>query len=367
MDVTNDQCAHVGHCNAQLRTQYAYNRVVSTVGDIGEFGLLERLARRVAAVRLPQETSYTDFRLRLGIGDDAAAWQTDGGVEVQTTDTMVEGVHFTQSSMPWRDVGWKIMAANLSDIAAMGAVPLCAILTLGLPPSLPVTAVDEFYTGLLEACSRYHTQVVGGDIVRSDQTFFTVAIVGRCQGEPLRRSAARPGDTLAVTGPLGASAGGLRLLTSGSTKSDPQTLINAHHRPNPRIDAGQHILLAGCRCAMDISDGLLADLGKLGRASGVGLLINAGQVPIDPSLERQGWGDVLELALAGGEDYELVYTAPRKVIDQVLAKVGGAIIGEVTTGEPGSVSVVDANGNELHFAHKGWDHLVNSTDAGIAG
>lgn len=331
---------------------------MTNVGDIGEFGLIERLAKQVDAARLGPP-AHAGFRLRLGIGDDAAAWQTDGGIQVQTTDTMVEDVHFTRASALWEDVGWKIMAANLSDVAAMGAVPLCAIVTLGVPPSLELDATDSLYAGLLEACASYSTQLVGGDIVRAEKVFVTVALVGGCQTDPLRRSAARPGDIIAVTGPLGASAGGLRLLGSGEPDAEDRTLVEAHRRPRPRIDAGQHILLAGVSCAMDISDGLLADLAKLGNASGVGVRVEAERVPVAPGLTAQGWPDALELALTGGEDYELVFAAPSRLVTHVLEEVTGAIIGHVTADEPGSVSVVDAKGAELSFETGGWDHLAS--------
>lgn len=330
---------------------------MTTVGDIGEFGLIERLAKQVNAARLGPP-AHAGFRLRLGIGDDAAAWQTDGGVEVQTTDTMVEDVHFTRKSVSWEDVGWKIMAANLSDVAAMGAVPLCAIVTLGVPPSLELDATDSLYAGLLEACASFSTLLVGGDIVRADKVFVTVALVGGCQADPLRRSAARPGDVIAVTGPLGASAAGLRLLGSGEPDADGQALVDAHRRPMPRIDAGQHLVVAGVSCAMDISDGLLADLAKLGRASGVGVRVEAERVPVAPALAAQGWPDALELALTGGEDYELVFAASHRLVGHVLEEVAGAIIGEVTADDPGSVRVVDAEGAELSFDSGGWDHLT---------
>ena len=332
---------------------------MTTVGEVGEFGLIERLAKQVDAARLPPP-AHAGFRLRLGIGDDAAAWQTDGGVEVQTTDTMVEDVHFTRASVPWEDVGWKIMAANLSDVAAMGAVPLCALVTLGLPPTLGIDAIDGLYAGLLEACARYPTQLVGGDIVRAEKVFITVALVGACHADPLTRSAARPGDVVAVTGSLGASAGGLRLLGAGTLGVDGHSLLEAHRRPQPRIDAGQHILLAGVRCAMDISDGLVADLGKLGRASGVSVRVQAQRVPVAPALAAQGWPDALNLALSGGEDYELVFTAPERVITHILEEVPGAIIGEVTADEPGSVRVVDAEGAEMTIDTQGWDHLASA-------
>ncbi len=328
---------------------------MTTVGDVGEFALIERLSRQVDAARLAPSAS-AGFRLRLGIGDDAAAWQAPKGVVVQTTDTMVEGVHFTQATTPWNDVGWKVFVANLSDIASMGAVPLCAIVTLGLPPSLELASVDALYAGMLEACAEYETLLVGGDVVNAEQAFVTVALTGTCAGEPLTRSAARPGDTLAVTGPLGASAAGLRLLQEGNAASVP--LVEAHRRPRPQIEAGQRILLAGGRCAMDVSDGLAADLGKLGRASGVGVRVQAERVPVAPALTALDVPDALEMALSGGEDYQLVFAASRQTVEHVIEEVREAVvIGEVTAGEPGGVELVDARGGSAQITSAGWEHL----------
>jgi thiamine-monophosphate kinase len=330
---------------------------MTTVGDIGEFALIERLSKQVDAARLASPGG-AGFRLRLGIGDDAAAWQASAGIVVQTTDTMVDGVHFTEATTPWKDVGWKVLVANLSDIASMGAVPLCGIVTLGLPPGLDVASVDALYAGMLEACATYGALIVGGDVVNAQRAFVTVALTGACAGEPLTRAAARPGDTLAVTGPLGASAAGLRLLLQGKADTAPASLIEAHRRPRPRIEAGQSILLAGGRCAMDVSDGLAVDLGKLGKASGVGVRIEAEQVPRAPVLAALGEPDALELALSGGEDYQLVFAAPRQTIEHVLEEVRGAvIIGEVTADEPGMVRLIDAAGTPMPLTLAGWEHL----------
>ena len=204
---------------------------MTTVRDLGETALIERLAQAVADARLAMPTAG-GFRLRLGIGDDAAAWYTGPGVLVTTTDTMVEGVHFATATTPWSDVGWKAMASSLSDVAAMGAVPLCAVVTLGLPEDLALAAVDDLYAGMLEACRRSCTALVGGDIVSSPRTFVTVALNGVCDGEPLTRTSARPGDAVAVTGPLGGSAGGLRLLRQDGQADAESPLVRAHRRPS---------------------------------------------------------------------------------------------------------------------------------------
>ena len=190
---------------------------MSTVIDIGEFGLISRLSAQVEEAHLVSPR-IDGFELKAGIGDDAAAW-TALGTAVATTDTMVEGVHFTRATIPWADLGWRVWAANLSDIAAMGAVPTVGIVTLGLPGDLPIQAIDELYRGMLEACRCYQTLIVGGDVVSSRDVFVTIAMHGVCEAEPLRRNAARPGDAVAVTGPLGGSRAGLQSLLRGIATS----------------------------------------------------------------------------------------------------------------------------------------------------
>jgi thiamine-monophosphate kinase len=330
-----------------------------TVGDIGEFALIDRIMALVAEARL-ESSSVTGFRVRLGIGDDAAAWRVGNGVEVCTTDTVVEGVHFTRNTIPWRDLGWKALVANLSDVAAMGATPLYTLVTLGLPADLPVTAIDDLYAGMVEACRAYGTQIVGGDIVSSTNVFCSVTMNGECAEEPLTRSAARPGDVIAVTGALGASAGGLHLLLTGSEDQSPaaQSLIHAHRRPEPRLEEGQRLLRAGVRCAMDVSDGLAADLSKLCRASGAGAKLYAAQVPVEQSLSDALPDQARDLAIGGGEEYQLIFTGPRYLIDRVLHELPEAVIvGEVTDDEPGQVRIEDEDGQEITLEAQGWEHL----------
>lgn len=335
------------------------NEAMTTVGDIGEFALIDRITALVAQARL-ESPSTSGFRVRLGIGDDAAAWRVGSGVEVCTTDTVVEGVHFTRKTIPWRDLGWKVLVANLSDVAAMGASPLYGLVTLGLPADLPVAAVDDLYAGMLEACRAYGTQIVGGDIVSSVNVFCSVTMNGVCAAEPLTRSAARPGDVVAVTGPLGASAGGLHLLLAESGDQSPaaQALIQAHRRPEPRLEEAQRLLRAGVRCAMDVSDGLAADLSKLCRASGAGAKLYAAQVPVAQSLRDALPDQARDLAIGGGEEYQVIFTGPGYLIDRVLPELPeAAVVGEITADEPGLVRVEDEDGRELTLAAQGWEHL----------
>ena len=331
------------------------------VSDIGEFGLIERLdtlLKKAGVAATPQGSGST---LLIGIGDDAAAWRNKGGkIQLSTTDTMVDGVHFTHRTTPWRDLGWKAMVSNLSDIAAMGGIPTFALVTLGLRKDIPVSDVEEAYQGIIEACRHYDTVVAGGDLVESPTTFITISMHGLHNGTPLKRSAARTGDLLAVTGALGASLGGLELMQDQLNVPTglADSLRRAHRHPAPRLDEGRVLAEKGVLAAMDISDGLVDDLRKMMTASGTAADLDAWLVPVDPSLEKAFPGRSGHMALTGGEDYHLLYSAPQSVIQRTLTRIPDAVvIGRVLTAPPGEVTVRDREGNELAGMARGWDHF----------
>ena len=329
---------------------------MTSVGQLGEFPLIARIANAIDAARLVAPTAG-GFTLKLGIGDDAAAWSIPRGTEVVTTDTVMENVHFTRETVPWADVGWRLWAANVSDVFSMGATPLVGVVTLGLPSDLDAAAVDALYEGMIDACRHYGTLIVGGDIVRSRDVFAGVTLNGVCEGEPLRRDTARVGDAIGVTGPLGASGGGLRVLRDGLAPND--ALVAIHRRPTPRVASGMALREAGVTTAMDVSDGLAADLAKLCRASGVGATLHATNVPVAAAL-RESFSDEesLLLALGGGEDYELVFAGTQDAVRRAVAAIDGAVvIGEITGDAPGGVRVLDASGGEMAIAVAGWEHL----------
>ena len=183
------------------------------IRDLGEFGVIALLNEMVVEKRGgPDNGAAFDFRLLVDTGDDTAAWHTGQGTELCTTDTMVEDVHFTRQTTPWRDLGWKSLASNISDIAAMGGLPLYALVTLGLPPETQVDDLKELYQGLLEIGSKYGVGIVGGDLVRSPVVFITLALTGVQAGAPMLRSTAKPADQIGVTGYIGGSGGGLKLM-----------------------------------------------------------------------------------------------------------------------------------------------------------
>jgi thiamine-monophosphate kinase len=303
----------------------------------------------------------------LGIGDDAAAARRGKLIDLYTTDTLVDGVHFRRGQAPWPDLGWKAVAVNQSDIAAMGGTPLYALVTLGLPPDTVARDIEDLYRGMVSAFAEHGGRCIGGDIVRSPVLFITIALTGESAtrgGRPvlLKRDAAQPGDLIAVTGPLGSSGGGLRALESGLRGRGYTALINAHFRPVPRIADGQALVRAGVRAAMDISDGLVADLEKLMSASGTSATIDAALIPTLPALKRAFPDDWLQLALGGGEDYELIFTAPPSVCRRAVRAIGprAAVIGRVELAagrQVGRVTVHDREGRAIDVPQRGWDHL----------
>lgn len=328
--------------------------------DLGEFELIQRLTAIADRFGVAGTPGSAPFPLLLPIGDDTAAWRTSAATELATTDTVVESIHFTRETIPWEDLGWKVFAANISDIASMGGTPLYALVTLGFPASTSVADVESLYIGMARICEEYHTAIVGGDIVSSPTTFVTIALNGYLDGAPLLRSAARPGDIVAATGFLGSARGGLEMMLHGESV-EPQAadyLRHAHRRPEPRIAAGHVLLREGVLAAMDISDGLTADLGKMMASSGLAACVDSWRVPIHPLLAAAFPDRAIRLALAGGEDYELLFTAPEAIMQRVLRQLHDAVaIGSVVEGDAGKVTVQDKNGNQMQDMEAGWDHF----------
>lgn len=347
-------------CSLRQAISARYNRSVKATRT-GELGLIERLTDILRRHQTPSAPKPL-----VGIGDDCAAWTIGDCAVLATTDTMVHGVHFS-NAIAWQDVGWKIVAVNVSDIAAMGGTPTYGLITLGVPPDLASESLEELYEGVAEASLRYGLTIAGGDVVEAAQAFVTLTLFGEAatdsSGRPLLtlRSAAHPGDVIAVTGRLGDSAAGLRLLSDQGGRIDAKyaVLVQAHVRPEPRIEVGRNAVNRGVRCAIDISDGLLQDIGHICEASGVAALIRAEQLPVSEPLRAAFPSDAVSLAATGGEDYELVLVARRNVLDEVTKASGVpiTIVGEVTVGPAGDVRLIDAQGTDITPAVGGWDHL----------
>lgn len=262
----------------------------------GEFAALIRLTSQLA-------DAAPDLRPGPGetwIGDDAAVVPAGRGWLLLAADTVVEGVHADLTLTGLDDLGWKVMAANVSDVAAMGGVPERALVTVSGPAR---TDLDLLYRGIGEAAACFRCPVVGGDLTNAPVLVVTVAITGRVEEAPVLRSGARPGDGIWVSGPLGASAAGLRSYRRGGPATGPaeQALRAAHARPRPAVEAGLAARRAGARAMIDVSDGLSADLGHVADASGVGFRLD--RIPVAEGATEAD-------ALGGGEDYVLVFTAP---------------------------------------------------------
>lgn len=333
---------------------------MATLGETGERGLLSSLTALLGGSR-------GSPALVRGIGDDAAIWQQPAAAMVATTDMLVEGVHFDLAFTSWHDLGWKALAVNLSDVAAMGAAPLLALVSLGLRQDNAAGDVIAFYDGMRLLASQSGCAIAGGDTVAvgSDIVINVVALgtAGADETETLlRRDLGRPGDLVAVTGALGASAAGLRLLRQGASNSPTDPLTTAHLRPVPRLGAGQALRRAGVRCAMDLSDGLLTDLDKLCAASACAAELDAPAVPIHSGALALLPDVALDLALGGGEDYELLCAAPPGVIalaQTLLADLGLplTVVGRLVPGS--GVRLLDARGRERTAPPPGWDHFAS--------
>ena len=329
------------------------------VSEVGEFGLIEILADMIGPHS--HQAGPCGFRLTLGIGDDTAAWQTPEATELSTTDTVVEGVHFTRETTPWFDLGWKLMTANVSDIAAMGGLPLYALVTLGLPPDTQVEDIRALYEGMLDMARKYEVAIVGGDMVRSPVAFITLSLNGAHSGKPMLRSTAQPGYQIGVSGYLGSSAGGLRILLDGLEvdREAAAFLQQAHRRPEPHVEQGIMLSEIGVDVAMDVSDGLLDDLAKLCAASGVGADVRSDAVPMHPLLARAFPEQALDMALNGGEDYLLLFAAPPDLMSKAIEKLGhpAAVIGEIRDASPSTVRLLEPSGRARDVSIRGWDHF----------
>ncbi len=352
----------IGCCSTANREAHSIN-----LRDVGEFGLIELLAQELGACA-------TDARLIAGIGDDAMAWREGEAILLLTTDALVEGVHFRLDTTSWTDLGWKALAVNLSDIAAMGGAPEYVVVTLGLNDRVHVGDALDLYRGMRALAERTGCVVAGGDLVRSPHdVVINVSVLGRMPAgpagalPPLLRTAARTGEVVAVAGWLGASAAGLWLLSqpeaaAGIDAAAREAALRAHLRPEPLIEAGQYLARAGVRTAMDVSDGLLADLEKLCRSSRVAATIDAGALPVQPDVRRAFGTQALAWALTGGEDYALLVTIPADRLEQVRQGCPAPLhpIGTIHAGRPGEVNVrgLDA-ALEEHLRHtRGWDHFA---------
>ncbi|MCW2569443.1 MAG: thiamine-monophosphate kinase [Mycobacterium sp.] len=297
-----------------------------TVSEAGEFGLIARVA-----ARLPQGPATL-----LGPGDDAAVVLASDGRVVVSTDLLVEGRHFRRDWSGGYDVGRKAAAANLADIAAMGAQPTALVVGLACPPDLPLQWAEALADGLREECALVGASVVGGDVSRADAVVVAVTALGDLQGRAaVTRAGARSGDVVAVAGRLGWSAAGYAVLSRGFRS--PRALVEAHRRPEPPYAAGPAAALLGATAMCDVSDGLVADLGHIAVASGVAVDLRRDAFTVTRQMAdaAQALGkDAWDWVLTGGEDHALVATFPATVALGDEWQVVGTVL-------PGSGVTVD--------------------------
>ena len=331
------------------------------VRELGEFALLARLQRRLQpAGALP---------VVRGIGDDCAVLRpADGHDLLVTTDTQEEGVHFRRDWSTPEDIGWRCLAVNVSDVAAMGGVPLGAVVALSLPETLAVTFVEAMYDGMSAMAEAYDCPIIGGNISKSTERLsVTITVLGSTPRDgAVYRASARAGDDIWVTGDLGAAKAGLEALIHPQAVAGlpADATLARYRRPRPRLREAQFLRQHGARSLIDLSDGLSSDLAHVCEASGMGARLHADRIPISDETRRVAHAlglDALTMALHGGEDFELCLTAPpgaaealeqdfRDQFDCPLTRIG-------TIQADAGVTLCHSDGGELPLIAGGYDHF----------
>jgi thiamine-monophosphate kinase len=345
----------------------------SVASSSGEFEFIKRLRRRVA---LESQSSPAPPSLVVGIGDDAAVVRSPTEKDqVITTDLLVEDVDFRRTTVPPFFLGHKALAVSLSDIAAMGARPRWSLISLGIPEDVwQSDFTTNFYEGLFQLAQRYDVQLIGGDTSRTtEQIIIDSILVGECAPEAaIKRSGAKPGDQIFVTGSLGGSGAGLRLIERGAHLADQNFsvaetkvldhVLLRHLRPEPRVGWGMVLGQEKIAASMiDISDGLSSDLNHLCEESEVGALIHSSLLPIDEQVTElcgRRALDPLQLALHGGEDFELLFTVPPELVGKLPRRVDG--VGITKIGEVLEVAEgvkISEGSRTWELRPGGWKHF----------
>jgi thiamin-phosphate kinase len=335
------------------------------LGQVGEFGLIDRIKKKVKSV--PEG-------VLLGIDDDAAAFvPTRGMVMLLTTDVFVEGIHFDPAYTTPYQIGWKAMAANLSDIAAMGGIPRAAVVSVCLPETTEVDWVEEMYTGLEEIISRFHGCIVGGDTSAAlSEIVINIALTGEVENKHIAtRAGAEVGDVICVSGDLGSSMAGLKVLRE-KKKPGPKDherwahILEKHLLPLPRIHEARILVEETKVNAMiDISDGLASEIHHICSSSETGARIYTGEIPLHAQTEMaaQEFGtQPQQYALYGGEDFELLFTLPQKKAEEVFDLIEGetgtkvSAVGAIVEADQG-IALVDENGDQEPLPFRGYNHF----------
>jgi len=302
--------------------------------------------------------------LVLGIGDDCAAVRAGGGIlTLYSSDTLVEGVHFSTSYMTHREISKKAVSVSVSDIAAMGGKPKYFLSTVGFPKCTQENFIDKLLDGFEESSRIYGIELIGGNITSSDKLFIDITVIGEVEEDKIvRRSGASVGDLLFVTGTLGDSAKGLEILSSGNGEKDSH-LEHRHKNPVARIETGRILGNLGIATSMiDISDGFLIDLERITLEHGLGAEIFTDKIPLSKKFADifQSSKEALLFALSGGEDYELLFTAPASRIDRIkeLINKSDVIISEVgTVKDKKEIVLYGPDKKIINYRKKGFVHI----------
>ncbi len=331
------------------------------VGEIGEFGLINRIRKW---------TSSSAPALLQGIGDDVAVMEMGPRALLATTDILIEGIHFECSWMEPYRLGKKSLAVNLSDIAAMGGTPKYFLVSLGLPRHLPLSFISRFYLGLKETAKRYRVNLVGGNTSLSEKMMINICLLGEGRKkELLFRNGARVGDEIFVSGTLGDSTLGLKILQEKGPRKGPRQLIERHLSPCPRVELGQAIARHRCATAMiDISDGLLSDTRHIMEESSVGAMIWENRIPLSPSYRQASpmySKNPVHMALSGGEDYELLFTAPPEKRGKISSlsrslKIPITCVGKILP-KAKTLTIVREDGKTYVPSRFGFDHFAQGS------
>ncbi len=321
---------------------------------LDEFALIERIIERLG------EAAARD--ILVPPGDDAAGWAPSNPGVVATTDVLTEGTHWRPDTMSIEDVGWRAVATNVSDLAAMGATPEVLLVAAVLGPAITVEDIDRFIDGVAAACRVHGVVVAGGDIVRGGATSFAVSALGSARIDRagralvLRRDAAKVGDVVAVSGNPGASAAGLAAIEAGRAYEPAAgPLLTAHRRPVAQVELGLAAVVRGIHCGIDISDGLAQDLGHVARASDAGIEVELERLPLHiHAMSMFGIDVARSYALNGGDDYELALIGRADILESLAAPL--THIGRVVADHPGEVVVLRADGR-VYDPPAGWDQI----------
>lgn len=332
-----------------------------SVADVGEFGLLRRIRERIG-----QQVGQGSGVL-IGPGDDAALVVT-GTQTLAAADILVEGMHFDLALSRAADAGYKALAVNVSDIAAMGGLARYALLSLAAPPSTTTSTIDQIFDGFLDAAQEMGVSLVGGDVSAAPQIVLSVAIIGEPgAGGVVGRGGAKPGDVACVTGTVGGAAAGLGILRAvvrgRSDLADRfPLLIAAHRRPAIRIHAGPAAAAAGAAAMIDVSDGLARDLGHLAEESGIGVVLDAKAVPMPdelPDAAAQLGLDLGRMAVAGGDDYELCMAVPQDCFDAVAEAIRPLSLTRIGVfSDDPTQRVLRSPSGDTALNQIGWEHFA---------